>query len=452
MLELILCINKKFGLGFEGSIPWKVKDDLNLFRTLTMDSTIIVGRKTYASMLRVNSESLISSNRRFIVVSKSLLPMSLEEAIKDATTYKKKIFVAGGAEIYKQILENYRHLVSRIHVSLLNDTFTDTPCDVFIPEDFLSGFISEHNQNFRDFQYTIYKNNFIQDEFQYLELLKEVYEEGKKICGRNGNVQRLFSKNLKFDLRKGFPLLTTKKMFFRGIFEELIFFLKGETNTKILEEKGVNIWKGNTNREFLDRHGFTEYDEGEMGPMYGYQWRHFGKPFTYGISKDFIDRHIYRGLDQLEKVVQEIQSEPYSRRLLMTDYNPSQADQGVLYPCHSIVLQFFVEDGFLDVFCFNRSSDLFLGLPFNIASSSLLLIIIASLTGLQPRFLNLSLGDCHIYESHLPKVLEQINRIPYKTPTIAVKRRVEKVEDFMYDDFELKDYFCHPVIKAEMIA
>lgn len=444
MLELIVCINKKFGLGFEGQIPWKVKDDLSLFRTMTMDSTLIVGRKTYDSMLRATSGDIISTNRRFVVVSRSLSPMSLEDAIKDALSYKKKIFVAGGAEIYKQILEKYRHLVSRIHLSLLNDTFSDIPCDVFMLEDFLSGFLPERNQNFQAFQYTVYKNNFIQDEFQYINLLKEVYEDGNKTCGRNGNVQRLFSKNLKFDLRKGFPLLTTKKMFFRGIFEELMFFLKGETNTKILEQKGVGIWKGNTSREFLDKQGFVDYPEGEMGPMYGYQWRHFGAPFKT-ITEE-------KGVDQLANIIDNIKFHPESRRLLMTDFNPAQADEGVLYPCHSIILQFFVEDGFLDVFCFNRSSDLFLGLPFNIASSSLLLTIIASLTGLKPRFLNLSLGDCHIYESHLPKVLEQINRVPFKSPKIELKRKVECVEDFKFEDFELIEYVCHPAIKAEMVA
>lgn len=448
MIELILCMNKKFGIGFEGSIPWKVKDDLALFRTLTTDSVLIVGRKTYASMLGLNFDTF---NRRFIVVSRGLSSISFEEAITHALTFKKRIFVIGGAEIYKHVLEQYRHLISRIHVSLLNETFSHILCDAFVPEDFLSGFIPEHSQGFKEFSYTIYKNNNLQDEFQYINLLKEVYESGTKVYGRNGNVQRMFSKNLKFDLRKGFPLLTTKKMFFRGIVEELLFFLKGETNSKILEEKGINIWKGNTNREFLDQHGFSDYPEGEMGPMYGYQWRFFGAPYhpDPGFKNS---NNNNQGVDQLTKVIEEIKSNPHSRRLLMTDYNPAQAGEGVLYPCHSIVLQFFVEDGFLDVFCYNRSSDLFLGLPFNIASSSLLLIFIASLTGLQPRFLNLSLGDCHIYEQHLPKVFEQISRVPYKSPKIELKRQVDKVEDILFEDLELKDYHCHPVIKAEMIA
>jgi thymidylate synthase len=280
-----------------------------------------------------------------------------------------------------------------------------------------------------------------------LNLLKRVATSGQLTYGRNGIVKSLFSSHLSFNLQNGFPLLTTKKMFFRGIVEELIFFLKGETDSKLLEAKKINIWKGNTNREFLDTHGKTTYEEGDMGPMYGYQWRNFGKEYKKLDS-------MVGGVDQLMNVINTIKTDPKSRRILMTDYNPAQADEGVLYPCHSIILQFYVDDQgkFLDMYCFNRSSDLFLGLPFNIASSALLLTIIAYLTNLKPRMLDLSLGDCHIYEEHFKQVEEQLIRIPFQFPLIQVVKPFEKVEELTFEHFEVVAYKSHESIKAVMVS
>ena len=175
--------------------------------------------------------------------------------------------------------------------------------------------------------------------------------------------------------------------------------------------------------------------------MYGYQWRKFNAKYKSNET----------GIDQLENVINTIKTDPKSRRILMTDFNPLQVSEGVLYPCHSIIIQFFVEDGFLDMYCFNRSSDLFLGLPFNIASSSLLLTIIAKLTQLTPRFFNLSLGDCHIYESHIDNVKEQIQRLPYKFPIIKIED-FSKVEELTYEHIHLSEYNFHPTIKAQMVS
>lgn len=319
-------------------------------------------------------------------------------------------------------------------------------CDTFVSlDEVLNNFVVDQIQNFQNFQHQELVPKTVGAELQYLNLLSIAKTNGIMNKGRNGFVQSIFGHNLKIDLRNGFPLITTKKMFFRGVVEELIFFLKGETDSTILEKKGVNIWKGNTSRNFLDSVGLSNYPEGCMGPMYGYQWRHFGR--------DFREKQKFNeGKDQLMYVVNTIKTDPKSRRIIMTTFNPLQVDEGVLYPCHSLMIQFFVEEGHLDMFCYNRSSDLLLGLPFNIASSSLLLTIIAKMTGLTPRFLNLSLGDCHIYDQHMESVSEQLLRVPFPLPSVMICKPFEFVEELTFEHFELKNYESHPPIKAPMIS
>ena len=283
------------------------------------------------------------------------------------------------------------------------------------------------------------------EELQYLNLLEKVNKNGNLVHGRNGYVKNNFCNHLKFDLRNGFPLLTTKKMFIRGIVEELLFFIRGQTDTKILEKKNVNIWKGNTSEEFLLKMNLP-YTTGLMGPMYGYQWRSFGA--TYNKING---ENITLGFDQIPDLIYNIKNDPYSRRHLLTDYNPVQASEGVLFPCHSIIIQFFVDGSYLDMFCYNRSSDLFLGLPFNIASSSLFLTIIAKMTNLTPRFFNLSLGDCHIYEQHASAVETQLKRAPTPFPKMVVKDFV-CLEQLTFAHFMLEGYNPQEAIKAEMVC
>ena len=186
-----------------------------------------------------------------------------------------------------------------------------------------------------------------------------------------------------------------------------------------------------------------------MGPMYGFQWRRYGANYD-GKTGRAEDGSLC--FDQLSKVINEIKTDPNSRRILLTDFNPEQADQGVLYPCHSIIIQFYVEDEYLDMFCYNRSSDLFLGLPFNIASSSLFLSIIAKITKKIPRCLHISLGDCHIYESHIQSVKTQLERFVHRLPKLIIKREIDDIDDLKLEDFELEDYVSEQTIKAEMIA
>jgi thymidylate synthase len=281
-------------------------------------------------------------------------------------------------------------------------------------------------------------------EQRYLELMYNIIQNGNYRSTRNANVYSIFSYTLTFDLNDGFPLLTSKHMFWKGIVEELLFFIRGNTNSKLLEEKGVNIWKGNTSTEFLEKIGLP-YEEGEMGPMYGYQWRYYGRDY---ITKE----GLY--IDQLTDLINEIQTDPHSRRLLMTNYNPLQVKQGVLYPCHSLILQFYVENNELSCNMYQRSVDTFLGLPFNIASTSLLTHIIAKLTNKLVGKVNLHLGDCHIYEEHLSAVKQQLSNLPYKLPTLQLPEfhTLTELEGLNFKDFIVMDYTSHGQIKAPMIA
>lgn len=292
-------------------------------------------------------------------------------------------------------------------------------------------------------------------EQQYLNLLKDILDNGHYRKTRNGNTYSLFGKHLEFNLKNGFPLLTTKKMFLRGIFEELSFFLKGQTNSKILENKNVNIWKENTSRKFLDSVNLSHYEEGDMGPMYFYQIYNFNAPYKgCGSIPE-------NGFNQWEQVIHLLRTDKYSRRIIMTTYNPLQANEGVLYPCHGIVIQFAVErENELCCHMYQRSCDTFLGEPYNIASYSLLTLILCqflndtSTTDFRfvPGKLCISLGDCHIYENHVDAVRSQLTKDPYEFPLLEIQGPITDMTQLDFTCISLINYKCHPGIKAEMIA
>ena len=288
-------------------------------------------------------------------------------------------------------------------------------------------------------------------DIQYQELLATVLKAEKRVT-RNSVTRSVFGKQLTIDLSVGYPLLTTKKMPFKTITEELLFFLRGETDSKKLENKGINIWKGNTSREFLNSLGMHDRQEGLMGPMYGFNWRYYGSDYDEKTGTSV--ESSTSSFDQLAYVVNLIKTDPNSRRIIMTTYNPSTANQGVLYPCHSLVIQFYVRDNKLDMTCYNRSSDVFLGLPFNIASSALLCHIVANMTGLSPGMLYLFLGDVHLYENHTEQAKIQLERSPYTLPALRIVKNItlENIPNLTVDDFILENYNSHSRLVAEMVA
>jgi thymidylate synthase len=274
------------------------------------------------------------------------------------------------------------------------------------------------------------------EEKNYLNLLSNILQNGSDRGDRTGvGTKGIFGTQLRFSLENNkVPMLTTKKMFTKGIVEELLFFLRGDTDTKKLEAKGINIWKGNTTREFLDKRGLTHLPEGDMGPMYGAQWRNFC------------------GVDQLKNALNLIKNDPYSRRIIVSAYNPSVSDQCVLEPCH-MFYQFYVNDNKLSCQFYQRSVDVFLGLPFNILSYAILTRLMAKAANLNCGELIFTGGDTHIYNTHMAQVIEQISREPYSFPQMTINKNLQTIEDMenlSFEDFKIEGYQSHPTIKASM--
>lgn len=258
---------------------------------------------------------------------------------------------------------------------------------------------------------------------QYLALMRHVREHGVKKQDRTGTgTVSVFGYQMRFDLSQGFPVVTTKKLHLKSIIHELLWFLKGETNIRYLKEQGVSIWD-----EWADA-------KGELGPVYGYQWRSWPTPDG---------QHI----DQISQVLQQLKHSPDSRRMIVSAWNVADIDKMALPPCHAF-FQFYVADGKLSCQLYQRSADIFLGVPFNIASYALLTLMIAQVTGLQPGDFVHTLGDAHLYLNHLEQADLQLSREPYALPQMRLNPNVTNLFDFRYEDFELVNYQHHPHIKA----
>ncbi|XP_012279699.1 thymidylate synthase [Orussus abietinus] len=286
----------------------------------------------------------------------------------------------------------------------------------------------------------------IHDEYQYLQLIDRIINKGSKKSDRTGvGTQSVFGTQMRFSLRNGtFPLLTTKRVNWRAIVEELLWFIRGCTNSKELAAKGVNIWNANSSRSFLDSCGFIDREEGDLGPVYGFQWRHFGAKYV-----DMHTDYTGQGIDQLREVIHKIKNTPDDRRIIMTAWDPVSIPQMALPPCHCLV-QFYVCDGELSCQLYQRSADMGLGVPFNIASYSLLTYMLAHVTSLKPGDFIHTMGDCHVYLNHISSLQTQIIREPRPFPQLKIKRNVEDIEDFVFDDFELIDYNPHNRIVMAM--
>ncbi len=271
---------------------------------------------------------------------------------------------------------------------------------------------------------------------QYLDLLRRVRTEGAPKDDRTGTgTYSVFGHQMRFDLGAGFPLVTTKKIHLKSVIHELLWFLRGDTNIGYLKENGVSIWD-----EWAD-------EQGELGPIYGYQWRSWPAPGGESI-------------DQLQQVVEQIRTTPHSRRIIVSAWNPADLpDESIppqenvkrgrmaLAPCHAF-FQFYVRDGRLSCQLYQRSADVFLGVPFNIASYALLTMMIAQVCDLKPGEFVHTLGDAHLYSNHLEQADEQLSREPFPLPTMKLNPEVRNIDDFRYEDFEIVGYQCHPAIRA----
>jgi thymidylate synthase len=289
---------------------------------------------------------------------------------------------------------------------------------------------------------------------QYLELCRHILENGTRKDDRTGTgTLSTFGYQMRFNLAEGFPLLTTKRVPFRIIAHELLWFLRGDTDIKYLLDNDVNIWNADAYRHYCDslgwKHSFEDFvriakDEGhDLGPIYGSQWR----SWDVDLSSEDIDEWVIA--DQIANVIESIRTNPDSRRHIVSAWNVGELDDMALPPCHTL-FQFYVADGKLSCQLYQRSGDVFLGVPFNIASYALLTHMIAHVTGLQVGEFVHTLGDAHIYTNHIEQVRTQLEREPRALPTLSFKRDVTDIDDFRYEDFEISGYDPHPPIKGEV--
>jgi thymidylate synthase len=260
---------------------------------------------------------------------------------------------------------------------------------------------------------------------QYQDLLRKILETGSYKSDRTGTgTYSIFGYQMRFDLSEGFPLLTTKKLHLRSIIYELLWFLQGDTNIRYLKEHGVSIWD-----EWAD-------PDGDLGPIYGHQWRSWGTPDGGKV-------------DQISQLIRQIQETPDSRRLMVCAWNVGEIDKMALPPCH-VLFQFYVNNGEISLQLYQRSADVFLGVPFNIASYALLLMMVAQVCNLKPKEFIHTLGDAHIYSNHVEQAKLQLTREPRPLPTMRINPEVKDIFSFQYEDFTLENYDPHPHIKAEV--
>jgi len=289
--------------------------------------------------------------------------------------------------------------------------------------------------------------NKMDNEQQYLNSLREVYENGYWRETRNARTKSIFGLKMVFDLQYNFPILTTKFVPWKMVLRELLWFISGSTSIKSLQKNNIHIWDKNASKEFLESRGLNNYQEGELGPVYGFQWRHIGAKYYTKPSS-----YKNKGIDQLKLLIKMIKEDPTSRRLILTAWNPIDINKMALPPCH-MTCQFYVRDGYLDCQLYQRSADMFLGVPFNICSYSMLSHIVAHCCDLKPGKLIHIIGDAHIYESHMEVVKTQLERpLLVCSPIFEISENSPKDIDLLEEKhFSLKKYEHMGSLKAEMV-
>lgn len=462
------------------------KKDLNWFKTKTTneddskENILIVGYNTWKTLPRKGLPK-----RKLVVLSKNHIDElksndiicypSIEKIIDwcKINNNGAEIFVIGGVSLYDQFWNNYKNMIDKIYItkfvnySLYHDSscesglvkinsdflkledqfnvlyskeFSDENCTIFDPE---TGIYCKKTLYYGKF--TIYKKAN-KEEQQYLNILNKILNEGTLTETRNGNTISLFGEKMVFNMENGFPLLTTKKMPWKTILRELLWFLSGSTDNKELNKKNVHIWDANATKEYMKQRGL-DYKEGDLGPIYGFQWKYFGAEY-----RTCDDNYDGKGINQIEYIINEITNNPNSRRIIMSAWNPPDLDKMALPPCH-VMCQFYVnqKERTLDCQLYQRSGDMFLGVPFNIASYSFLLYIISNVTGYKPGKLIHILGDCHIYENHIEQVKEQLERETFEFPKLIMEPLINMgfIDEAL---FHIKDYNFHPSIKGVMSA
>ena len=456
-------------IGFKNELPWDYPEDLRYFRNITISTgkknILLMGYNTWKSINRRLDNRLMivlttknleeQRNQEDVIFSNFSDALSLIANLLDQPEYNE-LFVIGGQKVYNYFMENGfifnkgdLFVVNKIYLTRINKDYQG---DTFFQQiDSKKYYIesARRSDNYDEITYLVY-NRYNADqkhgETGYLDLINNVIKNGIHSDDRTGTgTVSLFGTQTKYDLSKGFPLLTTKKMFIRGIIEELLWFLRGDTDNRKLQEKGVHIWDGNTSREFLDNLGFRDRKEGDGGPIYGFNFRHYGADYI-DCNTDYRNR----GIDQVKEALRLIREEPSSRRIIINLWDPTKLSEMVLPPCH-MVYQFRVYNNRLSCMLYQRSGDIGLGVPFNIASASLMTHLFAHLSGLEVGELIHTIADAHIYSDHIEVLKKQLEREPFAFPILKITDRGQKeIEDFEFEDFQILGYESHPILKMKM--
>lgn len=470
-MELIVAVDPNGAIGNNGTFPWPlIGEDLAFFKATTLGHVVVMGRKTWHSL---PVKPLV--NRINVVVTsqpetyQSNYPETIFTTIEELSniltpmqTNDKRIFIIGGARLY----EKYITLAHTIHMTIIEGTYkADTyfPYDAGMASYSLNNYSEQHiSSNGIKYRHMVYKRhvspNTIHPETQYTSMLKHIVDSGCARGDRTGvGTRSVFGTQLRFDLSNNIvPLLTTKRVPWKSCVRELLFFLRGDIDTRVLESEGVNIWKGNTSREFLDARGLRNYPEGCMGPAYSWQWRSFGAVFDpSNIHESVESRCENGGVDQISQILHLLRTDPYSRRILLSAWNPQQLDQMALPPCHMLA-QFYVSEEndkqYLSCQMYQRSVDTACGLPWNMLSYALLTKILALKAGMEAKELILIGGDAHLYSNHLTGVTTQLERVPRPWPKLTIDPAVKDMpfEDITIGHFDLIGYMPYGPIKFEM--
>jgi dihydrofolate reductase/thymidylate synthase len=491
MINLVASIvqyKNKLAIGKNGKLLVKLLEDLSFFKNLTKDSlceksllpknVVLMGSKTYFS---IPNRPLKGRYNFVLTTDPMLLSVPTAKDIEEGNTsypyfmslatfeflysvYKPNVFVIGGSEIYAKFLESdYKLRADKLYITeVKNFNIQAGAADSikymkhFDDSYDLSGYSSKFTQediNYRVLYYS--KTEKVSEERKMIELVRNILTFGKERQDRtNTGTLSLFGNNLRIDISRSIPLLTVRKTPFNVILEELLWFLRGDTDAKILQNKGIKIWDGNTSRKFLDSQGL-DYDTGVLGPGYGFQWRHFGAKYlekfadTSNVAVGEIG-----GCDQISDILLKLKTDPFSRRIILSAWNPSDLRATALVPCH-VLAQFYVEEEadekFLSCQFYMRSSDM-LAINFNIVSYALLTNILAAKSNMKPKEILYVSGDAHIYKTHVDNFEKMIERNCHPSPALKLSDSV-KDKDFKeltVEDFDLIGYFPQSNLRFEM--
>ncbi|KAH6788278.1 thymidylate synthase 1 [Perilla frutescens var. frutescens] len=506
--QVVVAATHDMGIGKDGKLPWRLPGDLKYFKDITMNTldpnkknAVMMGRKTWESIppqfrplpgrlnvvLTRSRNSSVANDAQNVVLCGSVLSALKLLAEPPYSLSIEKVFLIGGGQILREALNAEE--CDAIHITEIR---SHVECDTFIPpidtsvyQPWYSSFPIEENgirycfstyvrlkasaskaavsghdmicegnnashsqpikPKLSDFTFLpkiIFEKH---EEFLYLSLVRDILSNGNKKDDRTGTgTISKFGCQMRFNLRKSFPLLTTKRVFWRGVVEELLWFISGSTNAKILQDKGIHIWDGNASREYLDSIGLTDREKGDLGPVYGFQWRHFGARYT-NMHADYTGQ----GFDQLLDVIDKVKNKPDDRRIILSAWNPSDLKLMALPPCHMFA-QFYVADGELSCQMYQRSADMGLGVPFNIASYALLTCMVAHVCDLVPGDFVHVIGDAHVYRTHISPLQDQLKKLPRPFPILKINPQKKDIDSFVAADFELINYEPHQKIEMKM--